>query len=157
MTQDLVPALTTHPFVTSFGPKLVERLAECAERLHFPAGEFLFRQGDDAEYLFLVRYGSVAIELATPAGPAVTIQSVIAGEVVGWSWIVPPYTHQFDARAMELTRVIALEGASLRRALQEDHELGYVFLREFVRVIADRLAGVRLQLVDLYGQHAPLE
>ena len=82
------------------------------------------------------------------------IRSREAGEILGWSWLVPPYRWHFDARAVELTRAIALDGKCLREKCEEDHDLGYEVMRRFVVIIAQRLEETRLQLLDVYGNSA---
>jgi CRP/FNR family cyclic AMP-dependent transcriptional regulator len=64
---------------------------------------------------------------------------------------VPPYRWHFDARAVELTRAIALDGECLRGKCEEDHDLGYEIMKRFALVIAERLEATRLQLLDVYG------
>jgi CRP/FNR family transcriptional regulator, cyclic AMP receptor protein len=72
-------------------------------------------------------------------------------EVLGWSWRFPSYRWQFDARALELTHTIALDGKCLRAKCDEDHSLGYEMVKRFARVIIERLQAARLQLLDVYG------
>ena len=79
------------------------------------------------------------------------IQSLKEGEVLGWSWMIPPYKWHFDARAFDLTRAIALDGACLREKCEEDHDLGYELMSRFALIIAQRLEATRLQLMDIYG------
>ena len=81
------------------------------------------------------------------------IQSREAGEVTGWSWLIPPYRWHFDARAMDLTRAIALDGKCLREKFEKDHDLGYELMKRFALVIAERLDATRFQLMDVYGPH----
>jgi hypothetical protein len=81
----------------------------------------------------------------------VTIHTRHEGEVLGWSWMVPPYRWHFDARASETTRAIAMDGKCLRTKCDEDHDLGYEIMKRFSLVIAERLEATRLQLMDIYG------
>jgi CRP/FNR family transcriptional regulator, cyclic AMP receptor protein len=80
-----------------------------------------------------------------------TIQTLGVGEVLGWSWLFPPYRWLFDARTIELTRAIALDGKCLRAKCDEDHHLGYEMVKRFAQVIIERLQASRLQLLDVYG------
>jgi CRP-like cAMP-binding protein len=74
--------------------------------------------------------------------------------VLGWSWLFPPYRWHFDARALELTRAIALDGKCLREKCEEDHDLGYELVKRVAQIIMERLQATRLQLLDVYGVHA---
>jgi CRP-like cAMP-binding protein len=77
-----------------------------------------------------------------------------AGEVLGWSWLIPPYHWKFDARAIEQTRALALDGKCLRTKCEEDHDLGYELLKRFAQIMEERLQATRLQLLDVYGLRA---
>jgi CRP-like cAMP-binding protein len=80
-----------------------------------------------------------------------TVHSVHDGEILGWSWLVPPYRWRCSAKARELTRVIALDGRCLRQKCEEDHDLGYELLKSFADILARRLDATRLQLLDVYA------
>jgi hypothetical protein len=83
-------------------------------------------------------------------GP-VTIDKIQEGEVLGWSWLFPPYQWHFDARALQLTRAVAFDGKCLREKCEKDARFGYDFVSRFSLVIMQRLQAARLQLLDLYG------
>jgi len=70
--------------------------------------------------------------------------------VFGWSWIFPPYRWHYDARALELTRTLVMDGQCLREKIEKDKVLGYELMRRFAQVMKDRLEATRLQLVDIY-------
>ncbi len=150
MFRDLRDIIAQHPFFRELSEEHLAVLVGCATNQRYAAGEFLFRQGETARHFYLVRQGKVAIEVVSPQQGTITVQTLGEGEVVGWSWLVPPYEYRFDARAAELTRVVALDGECLRGKFTQDHELGYRFLSRFVQVIAERLEHTRLQLLDLY-------
>lgn len=126
-------------------------LAGCAQNVHFDAGAMLFREGDAADTFFLIRHGSVALEMYVPArGPAI-IETLEAGEVVGWSWLFPPYRWHFDARALTPIRATAFDGACLRGKCEDDPKLGFELMSRFAQVLIERLQWTRLRLLDLYG------
>ena len=126
-------------------------LAGCAQNVHFDAGAMLFREGDAADTFFLIRHGSVALEMYVPArGPAI-IETLEAGEVVGWSWLFPPYRWHFDARALTPLRATAFDGACLRGKCEDDPKLGFELMSRFAQVLIERLQWTRLRLLDLYG------
>lgn len=144
--------LAETPFFKDLDPAYRSMLAGCGMNVVFRAGDFLFRENDPADRFFLIRAGKVALEIAVPGRGPVIIQTVQEGEVLGWSWLVPPYRMQYDARAVELTRAIAFDGACIRKKCEEDPKLGYEFFKRFVVLIVQRLSALRLQLLDVYGQ-----
>jgi CRP/FNR family transcriptional regulator, cyclic AMP receptor protein len=151
--ETLEPVLAEHPFLKGLEPRFIQLIVSCASNLRFNAGEHLFREGQEAGQFYIIRHGKVAIELAAAQRGVINIQTVGEGDILGWSWLIPPYLWRFDARAVELTRVIALDGKCLRAKCEEDHQLGYEFLKRFSHIIAQRLEATRLQLLDLYGVH----
>ena len=127
------------------------RLAGCARTAGWKQGEMLFREGDPADAFYLVRRGRVALELFVPNRGALTVETIESGEVVGWSWLFPPYRWHFDGRAVEPVRAIAVDGACLRGKCDADPALGYELMRRFSQVMLERLQSTRLRLADLYG------
>ena len=127
------------------------KLAGCAQTTGWEAGETLFREGDTADAFYVVRRGRVALELHVPTRGALTIETIEAGEVVGWSWLFPPHRWHFDARAVDDVRAIAVDGACLRDKCEVDPALGYDLMQRFSQVMLDRLQATRLRLADVYG------
>ena len=122
--------------------------------MRFEAGGYLLREGEPADWFYLIRQGRVALELKAPGRPPVTIQTIREGEIAGVSWLIPPYRWTYDARAMELVRALALDGKCLRGKCEQDHDLGYDLMKRFMPVLIQRLQATRLQLLDLYGADA---
>jgi CRP/FNR family cyclic AMP-dependent transcriptional regulator len=140
-----------HRFFKDLDPKFIALVVGCAKNVRFEAGEYLFRESGAADQFYLLRHGRVALEMHSPAGGALTFQTLGEGDIVGLSWFVPPYRWAYDARALELVRAIALDAACLRGKLEQDHELGYEVMLRFVPVLIERLQGTRLQMLDVYG------
>src|SRR5581483_1513183 len=95
------------------------------------AGAYLFREGGNADRFFLIREGGIALEVDAPGRGALVIETLHAGDVVGWSWLFAPYRWQFDGRAVEASRLVAFDGRCLRDKCEADHELGYQLMRRF--------------------------
>ena len=144
--------LGEHPFFADFPPEYAELVAGCARNHAFHAGEYLIRESDPADSFFLIRHGKVALEIAAAGRPPVLIATLGEGEIVGASWLVPPYRTMFDARAMEPTRAIGIDAKCLRGKCEDDHHLGYEMMKRFLPVIARRLQATRLQIMDVYGK-----
>jgi CRP/FNR family transcriptional regulator, cyclic AMP receptor protein len=129
----------------------LELIAGCGKNVAVPAGERLFREGDPANTFFLVRHGLVALDAYVPNRGQVTVVTIGPGEIVGWSWLVPPYVWRLTARVIEAVRVVEFDGACLRRKCEEDPVLGYDLLSRFAGDLADHLQSAYLQVIDVYG------
>jgi CRP-like cAMP-binding protein len=154
MSQPLERVLGDLPFFAGLDHATLLVLAGCAQNVRFEPGETLFRKGDPADTFFVVRHGSVALELFAAARGSITIETIDAGEVVGWSWLFEPYRWHFDARALTLVRATAFDGACLRGKCEADTALGYELMRRFAQVMIERLQWTRLRLLDVYGHAA---
>ncbi len=144
--------LAEHPFSRGLDRAHLSLLLGCATNVRFEAGASLFKAGESADRFYIVRAGQVAIEIHEPGRGRITVETVGEGDVVGWSWLVPPHRWLFDGRAVTLCRAIALDGACLRAKCDENHDLGYELLRRVATTVGERLAGARLQLLDIYGR-----
>jgi CRP/FNR family cyclic AMP-dependent transcriptional regulator len=148
--ETLEPIIRQHPFLQGLEPQYLKLIVGCASNMRFKADQFLFHEGEEANQFYMIREGKVALEI--PAAPrSIVIQTVREGDVLGWSWLVPPYRWRFDARALDPTRAIALDGKCLRTKSEEDHNLGYELMKRFSNVMVERLEATRLQLLDVYG------
>ena len=116
-----------------------------------PPARALLREGDPADEFFLIRRGAVAVETDVPGRGAVTLETLGPGELLGWSWLVPPYRSAFGARALEAVHVMALDGACLRGKCERDPALGYELLKVVATVFVRRLEETRMRLLDLYA------
>lgn len=148
---NLEPLLAEHPFFAGLAPEHIRLIAGCASNVRFDAGEHICREGTKADRFYLVRFGRVALETFAPGRGNLTIQTLGEGEVLGWAWLFPPYHWHYDARALDLTRALAFDGACLRGKCDEDPRLGYDLMKRFAQVIVERLRSTRLQLLDVYG------
>jgi len=143
-----------HPFFAGLGEGFCSLVCGCAKNAVFEAGAYLFREGAPADQFYLVRHGRIALELTAPGRGTITIQTLGEGEVVGVSWLIPPYRWTNDARTLELVRAIAIDGACLRRKCEADHDLGYEMMKRVVQVLVQRLQATRLQMLDVYSTPA---
>ena len=131
-----------------------ELIAGCGTNRVFAAGEHLMSEGEPASDFYVLRRGDVALETFVPQRGALVIETLHDGDLVGWSWLVPPYRTMFDARALSPTHAMCFDGACLRAKCEKDHDLGYELLSRFTGVIVERLQATRLRLLDLYDHGA---
>ncbi len=150
----LEPILERHPFFAEMDEHYLELLVGCASNVRFSAGEYLLREGEGANRFYLIRAGTVRLEISALGRGSIAIQTLGEGDILGWAWLVPPYTWSHDAVALELTRAVALDGACLRGKCEEDHNLGYALHKRFASIMAGQLRATQLQLLDVYGRHA---
>ena len=140
-----------HPFFEGMDDEAVELIAGCAANERFDAGQYVFREGQPADKFYIVRHGSVALEVRAPGRDPIVLQSCEDDDVMGWSWIVPPFRWKWDARATKLSRLVSIDAICLRGKLDAEPELGYAMYKRFVRVIAERLSHARMQMLDIHG------
>jgi CRP/FNR family transcriptional regulator, cyclic AMP receptor protein len=139
------------PALEGLAPDHFELIAGCATNVHFAAGDYVFREAEPANVFYAVRRGAVALEIHVPAREAVVVETLHDGDLLGWSWLFPPYRWSFDARALESTSAISFDGACLRGKCDADHDLGYELMQRIAQVIIERLQATRLRLLDVYG------
>lgn len=155
--ENLKRIVAEHPFCKGLESYYIELLAGCAANVRFEADKYIFREGRESDQFYLVRRGKVALELLAPNRPPIVTETVGAGDVLGWSWIVPPYRWRFNGRAVETVHALALDGKCLRGKCGKNHDLGYELLKRVVSVIGRRLEATRVQILDVYsaGPAAP--
>jgi CRP-like cAMP-binding protein len=136
----------------ALAPEHRRTLAGCASNCVFESGATIMREGDPANAFYIIREGTVALETTVPGRGPVIVQTLHDGELLGWSWLVPPYRTAFDARAITTTHAVALDGACLRGKCDADPALGYDVLKLLSVVFVGRLQDTRLRLLDLYGK-----
>lgn len=150
--RDLESILSQHPFLQGLSREHLKLITGCAKNVRFNAGEFVFRHGEEADSFYIIRHGRMALEIYSPERGPIEVHTVSEGEVVGWSWLIPPYKWHFDARAKELTRAIVLDGKCLRKKCEADHDLGFELFKRFSHIMSETLHDTMIQLMDVYGK-----
>jgi CRP/FNR family transcriptional regulator, cyclic AMP receptor protein len=143
--------LASHPFTARLTPSQLERLLPCASDASYSDGAFVFREGERAGALYLIRSGCVTLEQHVPGRGAVQVESLCAGDILGLSWLFPTGSWMLDARCVEPVEAIVLEADCLRRRMQEDESLAVVLLTHLAQALYQRLVRVRLQRLDVYA------
>jgi len=150
--ENLMEVLSKHPFVGGLDSKYLQTIVGCAQNLTFREGDVLFQEGEFASKFYLIRSGRVALEIHAGKRGGMRIQTVEAGGVLGWSFLVSPFHWHFDAVAVENVHAFALDGKCLRSKCETDHEFGYEILKRLTEVLESRLQATRLQLIDFYAK-----
>lgn len=149
--QTLDQIIPSHPFWKGLNPHYFHILKECAAFVKFGVDQPIFDAGVDADHFYLICTGRVALETFVPGKGAITIETLGAGEALGWSWLFPPYRWHFSARSVELTEAVAFGAHGLRKYAEENHDFGYELTTRVGQIVLQRLQATRLQLVEFYA------
>jgi len=144
----LETSIAEHPFLKGMSAEHLKILADSAMRAEFKEGEIIFREGDPANRFYLIEEGSVVLESRKQDRAPVEIQTIGAGDVLGWSWLFPPYYWNFEARALDSTLAIFFYGTRLREKCEEDRAFGYELMKRMSAVMLQRLQATRKQLLE---------
>ncbi len=151
--ENLERILSQHPFFSGLDESFVKLACGCARTARIEAGQFICHEGEAADQFYLVREGRVALQISAPGRGAATFLTLGPGEVFGINWLSPPYRWSYDAKALELVRLIAMDAVCLRNKCETDHDLGYAIMKRLTPVLIERLHATRLQFLDLYGSN----
>jgi CRP/FNR family transcriptional regulator, cyclic AMP receptor protein len=146
----VTPPLLEHPFLA--GLPHASELTGRARLVEFAQGARLFDEGGDADRFWLIQSGKVALDLHVPGRTQVVIETLGHGDVVGWSWLFPPYTWHFGAKAVLDTTAVEFDASAVRAICDADPVLGQALIRRFLGVMCDRLQAARIRLLDLYAR-----
>jgi len=141
--------IAEHAFLKDLRPEHLRVLADNAMRMVYQPGEFIFCEGDPANRFYLIEKGKVSLESRRRDQPPVPIQVIGPDDVLGWSWLFPPYYWHFDARALEPTTAIFFYGTRLREACEQDHDFGYELMKRMTQVAIQRLQTTRKRLLGV--------
>jgi CRP/FNR family cyclic AMP-dependent transcriptional regulator len=145
---NLPETILNHDLFRGMRPEHLAVLAEGASEVKFKAGEVLFREGEPADKFHLIRSGKLALEAHEPGTGTTLVQTLGPGEVLGWSWLFPPFVWHFQTRATEPTEAVSLSGAHLLNVAERDHDFGYELMKRVAQVVIHRLQATRKQLLS---------
>ncbi len=140
------------PFFQDLSDEQLEFIAGCGHNIHFAPNEYIGKENDVADNLYILRKGKVAVQIRHPTKGPLTIRTLHDEEIAGFSWIIPPYRLQFNLLALEHTSVVALDGTCVRKKCEEDHQLGYLLMKQSATTMMKRLKDTRVQLLDVYSE-----
>lgn len=143
--------LTSFAFFKGMKQEHLDLLSGHMSQESFRSNSYIFKEKDEAADFYLVLKGKVSIEMTSPEGKLFSIQTLKAGDILGWSWMIPPYQWRFSARAVEPTDLLIIDGKFVREKTKKDHDLGYEILGRLAGVFAQRLEATRRQLMETYN------
>jgi CRP/FNR family transcriptional regulator, cyclic AMP receptor protein len=147
-------ALSVHPFLHGMSADQLGVLAEAAHDVKFPARYRLFEDGGSATRFWLIQSGHVSLDLHIPGEGPVVIERIGMGELLGWSWLFPPYRWAFGAVTVTPVEAFEFDAAAVRERCGTDPGLGYEFNQRITRVLANRLQAARMRLIARSGYSA---
>lgn len=149
--EPLTTRVALHPFLAGMNHTQLTLLTDCAVARHFNANQTILREGEFANGFYLIETGKVALESETGLGEAIPIQVVGAGDLLGWSWMFPPYVWQFTARAIQPCTALFFYAAILREYCEKDHSLGYELMKRISAVMVTRLQAAHDQMLSIHS------
>src|SRR5215467_5874596 len=150
-TEPMATRVAFHPFLAGMNHQELVLLTDCAIPVHFEKGQIIFREGDLANRFYLIESGKVVLESSGAHGHAVLVDTIGAGDLLGWSWIFPPYVWHFTARAVEPTCAVFFYGTILREYCERDHSLGYELFKRMSAVMVKRLQAARENMLAFHA------
>ncbi|TDC64762.1 cyclic nucleotide-binding domain-containing protein [Streptomyces hainanensis] len=131
-----------------------ERLMDLAEEVSFAQGERIFEERGRADRFWIIRSGTVTLDLRLGGPKPTAVSSLDTGDLLGWSWLFPPYEWDFGAEALSPVRAYEFQGPEVQALCDEDPAFGYALLRVIAEILAYRVRAARARLLDLFAPHA---
>jgi CRP/FNR family transcriptional regulator, cyclic AMP receptor protein len=147
--ETMATRVALHPFLAGMNRVQLTLLADCAISVRFRAGEIILREGERANRVYLIETGKVVLESSNRKGQPVVVDTIGAGDLLGWSWMFPPYIWQFTARAVTPTYAIFFAGPILREYCEHDHSLGFELLKRITAVMTRRMQNARRKMIEI--------
>src|SRR6516164_3845538 len=147
-------ALAAHPFLHGMPADQLGMLAEAARDVRFPARYRLFEDGGNATRFWLIQSGHVSLDLQVPGEGPVVIETIGMGELLGWSWLFPPFKWAFGAVAVTPVEAFEFDARAVREFCAADPGFGYELNQRITRVLANRLQATRIRLISRTGYSA---
>jgi CRP/FNR family transcriptional regulator, cyclic AMP receptor protein len=139
-----------NPFFAGLPSEIIEYLSANAAARPLGRDKVLFHHGEKADHFYVVVSGRISVEVAALQGPPLQLQSLDAGAVLGWSWLIPPYAWTFQARADDDTHVLEFDGSAIRARCDADPRFGYELLKRFSALMSERLEFARGKMMDAW-------
>ncbi len=146
--QSIEDYLPTHAFFSELDHSFMKFLSDSATELKIKKGDVLFRQGERADKFYLLRNGQMSVQVPALMGPTLEIQTLGEDQMLGWSWLIPPYRWNFQARALEDSDLLEFDGSAILARCEEDPKFGYELLKRFATLMSERLDAARQKMMD---------
>lgn len=154
--EPMATRVALHPFLAGIRRVQLAMLTDCAKVVRFAPGELIFREGELANRFYLIESGRVVLESTGAEGDPLVIDTIGAGDLLGWSWMFPPYVWHFTARVVEPLTAIFFYGTILREYCERDHALGYELFKRMGAVMIKRLQSAREKMLAVHSKRLSL-
>jgi CRP-like cAMP-binding protein len=155
LSQELYALIAQQPFFMGLNSQQLQLLAASALAMKFETGATIFEEGSPANRFYLILTGRVALSSEMKDRNVIPIQTLGPGDNLGWSWLFPPYSMHFTARALEPTTTIFFYGTRLREQCEQDHELGYQLMKRVAEVATQSLRATQRRLMQYIDKNIP--
>jgi CRP/FNR family transcriptional regulator, cyclic AMP receptor protein len=152
MIEVTTAVLTAHPFLRGMPPGQLETLGTTASEVTFDPGQRIFEAGGYAGQFWLIQSGHIALDVRVPGEGIVIVETVGIGDLLGWSWLFPPFSWKFGAVALSPVRAFEFDAAFVRACCAADPALGGEVTRRIACVMARRLTAARTRLLAVSGR-----
>lgn len=147
----IADSLKEHSFFEGLSEEHLDFIAGCGKFVQFEEGHVIANPGDPANEFYLIRDGHVSLMITIPSRKPFLYQTLGPKDILGLTWLIPPYLWTVSAKAVEYTRAIALDGSCLRQKCENDPRLGYNLMKHLIKLMVMREDAFRLHLLDVYG------
>ena len=143
--------ISRYPFFADFNRDQISILANVAEGITKQTGEFIFHEGDDLEYFYIVIEGAVGVVYETPQMEGdeqrkdVLFSAVGPGGTFAWSALVPPHKATASTKALSSCWLVSFDRKKLIEKFEKDYEFGYRMLIKVAQISRDRLRDTRIE------------
>jgi len=147
--EPIATRVALHPFLAGMNRNHLAFLTDCAMASQFKKGQTILREGEFANRFYLIETGKVVLESTAAIDDPVVVETIGAGDLLGWSWMFPPYMWHFTARAVVPTTALFFYGTILREYCEKEHSLGYELFKRMSVVMMKRLQAARRHMLQL--------
>lgn len=151
----ILDAFKSIPWFAELNSIQLHRISTISKQYFTNTMEYIFREGDKDDYIYVLLQGQVAIEMLVPEQDNIIVHLANPNEIIGWSSITPIARQRTaSARAISPCHLLAIDSVKLRELCDQDHQMGFLLMRRLLNVIATHLLLTRLQLVET-KMHSP--
>jgi len=155
LSKELYVLIAEQPFFKGLNNEQLQLLAASALEMKFETGAIIFEEGSPANRFYLILKGRVELSSEMEDRNVIPIQTLGLGDDLGWSWLFPPYSMHFTARALEPTTTIFFYGTRLREQCEQDHEFGYQLMKRIAEVATQSLRATQRRLMQYIDKNTP--
>ncbi|MCF8062503.1 MAG: Crp/Fnr family transcriptional regulator [Deltaproteobacteria bacterium] len=132
--------------------EMLEKIEPITTIVDYKAGEYIFREGEYAEYLYSILEGDVGLETEKHSSKRILVTKITRGMTLGFSSLLDTDYRKYlgFAKALTDTKLFAWKGVEMEKLFVRDYEMGFLIMRRIANIIHKRLQITMTQLVDIY-------